>query len=165
MNVAPTRAVAISAWLCLGLGAVGAAGKTYRDGLQAMRAQKQWQELAPDPITDDLKKYVNQQPENELPEEAERRRQMRAELERGEALHRQRQEYLTFSGFLSSRIPKEWGKWNPPWPAVFWGTEVLVGSTLGAWIALNALRTVTSRVARGSDSSMGNELPVNPQEL
>jgi hypothetical protein len=153
MNVAPTRAVAISTWLCLGLGAVSATGKTYRDGLQIMRAQKQWQEFLPDPITDHLRNYVNRQSENESPEDAERRRQMRAELERGDALHRQRQEYLTFSGFLANRIPKEWGRWQPPWPAVFWGTEVLVGSTLGAWITLNTLRTASSGMVRGNSDS------------
>jgi hypothetical protein len=54
-------------------------------------------------------------------------------------------QHLTFYGFLQDRIPKRWGKWSYPWPAVLWGAEIVVSSTLGAWLALFTLRNAATR--------------------
>ena len=36
--------------------------------------------------------------------------------------------------YLQSRV-SPLGRWQSPWPEVFWGAEVLVGTLLGGWLA------------------------------
>ena len=138
--IRPTMWFALAVWGLLAGSFVLMAVKTHRDGVKIMRAQKQWQESPGDPISENLKQFLMQEPEGESDQDRERRLEMLADVERGEAMRKQRLEYLTFYGYLSNRIPKEWGKWRFPWPAVFWGAEILLGSTWGAWLALWTLR-------------------------
>jgi len=140
MKIRPTALVAVTAGLLILAGEVLAAAKMHREGVRIMRSQKQWQQFPDDPVSLGVKKYLSEEPENESDAEREQRRQTRDAFERTENLRRERLEYLTFYGYLTHRIPKQWGKWSSPWPAVFWGVEVLAGSALGGWLALVTLR-------------------------
>lgn len=152
-GIPPTKRFAIAVAAILAASSVLMSIKTHRDGVKAMRAQKQWQASTGDPISENFKQFLLTVPEGETEQERARRLEMLADVERGEAMRRERLEYLTFSGYLSSRVPKEWGKWNPPWPAVFWGAEILLGSTLGAWIALWTLRSQSPLQTHATTSS------------
>jgi hypothetical protein len=117
--------------------------------VKKMRASKAWQEPV-DPISARFKEFLQQEHENESPKARQERLAILADVERGEALHRERMEYLTFHGYLSRRIPREWGKWSSPWPLLFWGTEVVLSSALGAWLALRTLRGAAPAAAGGA---------------
>jgi hypothetical protein len=126
--------------------------KTHRDGVRTMLAQKRWQQPV-DPVSAKFKEFVETAPEDESPEAREQRLAVLAAIERGEAMHKEQRDYLTFYGFLANRIPKEWGRWPYPWPAVFWGAEVLIGSTVGAWLAWWTLRAASPRAVGGATPS------------
>jgi hypothetical protein len=130
--------------------------KTHHDGVQAMLVQKQWQQPV-DPVSANFKEFVEREPEHETPEARQERLAVLAAIERGEAMHSQEREYLTFSGYLANRIPRKWGRWSRPWPAIFWGAEILVGSTVGAWLSLWTLRAASPQPVSGRP-------PSNPQQ-
>jgi hypothetical protein len=162
MNLAPNSAVAIAAWLCIGAGEVCAAMKTNRDRVADLRTQAIWQETPGDPISEPLRHHLSEEPPGESAEDRERRLDNLAELERGDAIHKQHLQHLTFCGYLSSRIPKTWGRWESPWPALFWAAEVLSASTLGAWMTLNTLRTASSGSDEGNQIARRDEPRVSP---
>jgi hypothetical protein len=118
--------------------------KTHRDGVRTMLSQKYWQQ-PPDPVSAKFKEFVQAEPEDETPAAREQRLAVLAAIERGEAMHREQRDYLTFYGYLANRIPKVWGKWTYPWPVVFWIAEILLGSSLGAWLALWTLQANSPR--------------------
>ena len=126
--------------------------KTHRDGVRTMLGQKFWQQPL-DPVSAKFKEFVQTEPDDETPEAREQRLAVLAAIERGETVHKEQRDYLTFYGYLANRIPKAWGKWTYPWPAVFWIAEVLFGSSMGAWLAQWTLRAGTSKVADGSSPS------------
>ncbi|MGE5192966.1 MAG: hypothetical protein ACM3U2_10720 [Deltaproteobacteria bacterium] len=153
LRIRPSSLVALAAGLIIAAGHVLAALETHRDGVRKMRASKAWQEPV-DPISAKFKEFLEHEPEGETPEARRERLATLAAVERGEAMHRQRLEYLTFQGYLASRIPREWGKWSAPWPAIFWGAEIALSSTLGGWLALWTLRAAFPGGA--SDASRSN---------
>jgi hypothetical protein len=140
MNIRPTAAVAIAAWLAIAGGEVIATIKTNSDRVAYLRTQREWQDLTGHPIEEALKRSLDEQPAAQSEEQKRRQQEIRDQIEFGESYRRERLERLTFYGFLKERIPKAWGKWTYPWPAVFWGAEIIVGSTLGAWLMLFTLR-------------------------
>jgi hypothetical protein len=157
MNLTPNFAVALAAWLCIGAGEVCAAVATNRDRVADLRKQVMWQETPGDPITEPLRRHLTEEPPGETSEGRERRLKDLAELERGDAIRKQRLQHLTFYGYLSIRIPKAWGRWEPPWPACFWAAEVLSASTLGAWMTLSTLRAASSGIVDGSHVARPDE--------
>jgi hypothetical protein len=162
MNLAPNLAVAIAAWLCIGVGEVCAAVKTNHDRVADLRKLAIWQETPGDPISEPLRRHLSEEPPGESSEDRDRRLKDLAELERGDAVRKQRMQHLTFYGYLSSRIPKTWGRWEFPWPALFWAAEVLSASTLGAWMTLNTLRAASSGIVDGSHDARRDEPPSSP---
>jgi hypothetical protein len=149
MNLEPNLAVAIAAWLCIGAGEVCAAVKTNHDRVADLRKLAIWQETPGDPISEPLRRHLSEEPPGESSEDRQRRLKDLVELERGDAVRKQRMQQLTFYGYLSSRIPKTWGRWDYPWPVLFWAAEVLSASTLGAWMTLNVLRAAASGIVDG----------------
>lgn len=147
MGLAPSAAVAIAAGLTIAGGECFAAAKTHRDRVRYLRAQPKWQESPRDPVTDRLREYLAQNPEGATDKDRELLERMRVDFATGEARRRERLEFLTFYGYLSHRIPKDWGRWSYPWPAVFWGTEVLLGSMLGIWLTMQTLNEFSPRPA------------------
>lgn len=129
-------AVGAGAWFCIFSGEVFAAAKTNHDRVAFLRTKPIWQESQGDPLTERLRLHVAEGPPGESEEDRQRRLNDLAEFERGDAIRKQHFEQLTFSGYLASRIPKTWGRWPRPWPAVFWVAEVLSASTLGACATL-----------------------------
>jgi hypothetical protein len=123
-----------------------------------MRSQKRWQEFPDDMVTLSVNKYLSEEPEDESEPDREMRRETRAAVERTEALRRQKLEYLTFYGYLAHRIPKQWGRWSSPWPAVFWVVEVVLGSALGGWLALVTLRSASRSAASNTPPQVQAEL-------
>lgn len=51
-----------------------------------------------------------------------------------EAAWASRRPDLGFLAYLRDRV-SPLGDWPSPWPGVFWGTEVVLGSAAGAWLA------------------------------
>lgn len=145
IGLAPSAAVAIAAGVAIAGGEGLAAAKTQRDRARYLRAQPKWQESPRDPVTDHLREYLAQNPEGATDKDRELLEQMRADFATGEARRRERLAFLTFYGYLTHRIPKDWGRWSYPWPAVFWGAEVLLGSLLGAWLTVQALSESSPR--------------------
>jgi hypothetical protein len=139
----------VSSGLIIAAAGLLIAVKTHRDGVRTMMSQKYWQQ-PPDPVSAKFKEFVQTEPENETPEAREQRLAVLAAIERGEAMHIEQRDYLTFYGYLANRIPKAWGKWSYPWPAVFWFAEILVGSSLGAWLARWTLRAALPRENGGA---------------
>jgi hypothetical protein len=131
----------LAAFLLLAIGQVAMTLRIHGKGVEQMRAQAQWQETAGDPVTEKLREFLAVEPEGESTEDRARRLDLQASLEKGEAKRRERLEYFSFGGYLAHRIPPSWGNWSAPWPALFWGTEILIGSCVGAWLMLIALRS------------------------
>jgi hypothetical protein len=163
MNVQPGFAVAICAWLAIVGGEVIATVKTNSDRVAYLRTQREWQDLTGHPIEEALKRSLDEQPAAQSEEQKRRQQEIRDQIEFGESYRRERLERLTFYGFLKERIPKAWGKWTYPWPAVFWGAEILLGSTLGAWLTLFTLRSAfpgspatTTQVVHSGDDGSGD---------
>jgi hypothetical protein len=144
----------VASGLIIAIASVLIAVKTHRDGLRTMLHQKYWQ-LPPDPVSANFKEFVQTEPEDETPEAREQRLAVLAAIERGETMHKEQRDYLSFYGYLANRIPKSWGKWQYPWPAVFWVGEIVLGSTLGACLALRTLRT-------SSPPTIGGPSPASP---
>ena len=143
MNIRPTLAVAIAAWLAIAGGEVISTVKTNRDRVRYLRTQRIWQESPDDPMMKSIKRSLDEEPAVPSEEDRRRRQEIRDEIELGESRHSERLQHLTFYGFLQDRIRKAWGKWSSPWPVVFWGAEVVLGSTMGAWLTLCTLRNAS----------------------
>jgi hypothetical protein len=134
----------IAASVCLiAAGEFGRTVETYRRELPALRRQIEIN-LQHHDIADRLDETllepdaVAQTPEgaglsldrSAVERAARLRADERAQLER----------LATFAGYLEHRIPPQWGRWPAPWPEIFWGAEILLASTLGAFIATRNLR-------------------------
>lgn len=145
MNVRPTLAMALSAWLVIGGSGVIAAIKTNRDRVHSLQKQPKYRNAPEDPIIEGLKRALDTEPTPQNEKDRQRLQRIRDDVELGESKRREWLEQLTFYGFLKGRIPDAWGKWSYPWPAVFWGVEIVLGSTLGAWLTLYTLRHAPPR--------------------
>jgi hypothetical protein len=134
-------------WLLIVAGEVLAAAQTYRARIKPERSElKPEQLLDRDMVNEAERQYFSSEPEGLSEEGRVRWREARESFERGEQRRREATEarrlHRSFYGYLANRIPeKKWGQWSYPWPAVFWGAEVLLGSTLGAWLAFLTLRS------------------------
>lgn len=144
MNIMPGAAVAIAAWFTIAGGEVISNLKANRDRVAYLRTQPKYQDK-PDDIIEGLKRALDAAPPIQNEKDRRQREKIRNDIEQGESKHREWLAELTFYGFLQSQIPKTWGKWPYPWPAVFWGAEVVIGSTLGAWLTLCTLRNAMPR--------------------
>ncbi len=153
----PTMTVAIVAWLAIAGGEVLSTCKTNTDRVAYLRTLPQYQD-APDHTIENIKRSLATEPEVMTDTERRNRQELRDDIERGEAKQREMLSRLTFKGFLKERLPKAWGKWNDPWPAVLWGAEILIGSTLGAWLTIFVMR---SAAQRGAESPAQ---PANPAD-
>jgi len=140
-----------ASWLLIGLiwglivaGEVLTAVQTHRAGIKSERLQVKPEQMERDMVTEAMRQYFATEPEGLTDEGRERWLKDRDEFQRGEERLRAELEarrlHRSFYGYLANRIPKEWGLWTYPWPAVFWGVEVLLGSTLGTWLAASMLR-------------------------
>lgn len=165
MGLTPGAAVAIAAGVAIAGGEGLAAAKTQRDRARYLRAQPKWQESPRDPVTDHLREYLAQNPGGAPAKDREVLEQMRADFETGEARRRERLEFLTFYGYLTHRIPKDWGRWSYPWPAIFWGAEVLLGSVLGAWLTLQALSESAPQSVNEAPGSNAEESRGDPHSM
>ncbi|HEY2252164.1 MAG TPA: hypothetical protein VGH74_13920, partial [Planctomycetaceae bacterium] len=145
MQLRPTFTVAVVAWLTITGGEVVSTVKTNRDRVAYLRTLREWQDISGTPIDEALRRAREEQPAAQTDEEKKRRQEMLEQMEFGEAYRKERLARLTFYGFLKERIPKPWGKWSYPWPAVLWGAEIVIGSTLGAWLTLSILRNASER--------------------
>ena len=145
MNILPGAAVAIAAWLTIAGGEVISTLKANRDRVAYLRTQPKYQDQ-PDDIIEGLKRALDAAPPILNDQDRRQREKIRDDIEQGELKHREWLAELTFYGFLQSQIPKAWGKWAYPWPALFWLAEIMVGSTLGAWLTLLTLRNSSPRI-------------------
>jgi len=143
MQVGPAPVVALVAWLTIAGGEVVSTLKTNHDRVAYLRTLREWQDLSGNPIEEQLQRALESAPAAQTDEAKKRLQEIREQVEFGKAYRQERLSRLTFYGFLRERIPKAWGKWSYPWPAVFWVAEIVVSSTLGAWLTLLTLRNST----------------------
>ncbi len=148
-------------WLLIVAGEGFAAFQTHQAGIRPTPTDlKPEQRLDRDMFTEGERQYFSKVPEGLTEEARTRWHEARASYERGE---RRRQEAIeaarlhrSFYGYLANRIPEEkWGKWTYLWPAVFWGAEILLGSTLGTWLAFLTLRSASPPA--GSPAASGGQ--------
>jgi hypothetical protein len=137
-------------WGMIAAGEVLAAVETHRLGLKPERSELKPEQVQRDFVTEGMREYYSHEPEGLSDEGRDMWRQGREFFERGEkarqAEFEARQLQRSFYGYLANRIDAEkLGKWSDPWPVVFWSVEVLVASTVGAWLALRALRAAHPR--------------------
>lgn len=148
--VVSQRLVILASLILIVAGQIGAAIEAHRLGVKSIRVEQNRRNLEQSklnleqsPLADQIEQALVEEAEDE-----ETRNRLRAEHEvarrrRREELDRQ-QRLMTFAGYLESRIPTQWGRWPPPWPELFWGAEIVLSSTLGAWIARRCVQIPAS---------------------
>jgi hypothetical protein len=148
-------------------GEVLAAVQTHRLGLKPERSGTKPEQFQRDMLTEGMRQYYAQEPQNLTEEELARWREGRDFFERGERQLAEAREaarlHRSFYGYLANRIDqKSWGKWDYPWPAVFWAAEVVLGSTAGAWLAFRTWRAASPRmIAAPSQPNPDHEVQGN----
>jgi hypothetical protein len=145
LNIQPTLPVIIAAWSMIAGGEVISTVKTARDTAAYLRKLPKYQESSDDPIIEGLKRALDAEPNEQTDEDRRKRQEVRDAIVSGELKRRELLQHLTFHGFLKDRIPKAWGKWSNPWPGVFWVAEIVLGSSLGAWLTLYTLPSGSQR--------------------
>jgi hypothetical protein len=125
--------------------------------LYTAQLQRQFQK---DPTAAAAEQFLKQP----LPADADaklvrQQQQFREELARVERI---RLEKLSFASFLNRRVAAA-GSWPAPWPAVFWGGEVLLGAAGGAWLAAAAARRAFCPVCQDWHAEQ-RSLPLRPAE-
>ncbi len=140
----PSATAVVLTWLIIAAGEVLAPVRAHWVVVKAERSRPRSTKIQVDTITEGLRQTLAQEPTDFSDESQQFRNQVRADLERSDRLLQEaldaRQRHLSFPGYLANRIPEKWGAWNDPWPAVFWGAEIMLGSTLGAWQFLRMLK-------------------------
>lgn len=114
------------AWILIAGGEAACTLETYRSGVAQIKA---------DPLANAREAFLAVESDADTPELRAARKQMQADLKRDQELRREK---LSFSYFLTYRVGKPG---NVPIAVLFWGLEIALGATLGAW--------VTQRVSRG----------------
>jgi hypothetical protein len=137
-GITPSRWIAVVVWSTLAAAELLAAWKSHTDQAEFLR--NKWRPIMNNPVVVGYRESLVQEPENESPDEREARLQQLAELDEGDSKRLKR---LEFRGYLASRFErfKSHALTTDPWPLLIWLIEVLAGSTIGAWLALSALRT------------------------
>lgn len=116
--------------LLIAAGLVGGTVETYRVGSRQIRMTLDEKSSMADAIDQAM---------IEAAEDDRQRAQLQAEHDdahrrRAEEAVR-RQHLVTFPGYLESRIPLQWGRWQPPWALAFFLGETALASLLGGWTA------------------------------
>lgn len=150
-----SRVVVGLTWVLIVAGEVLAAVQTHRLGVNPDRSELKPEQFDHDMITEGMRQYFAQEPEDLTEEGRERWRRDREQFAEGERRREieleSRRLHRSFYGYLANRIPKKWGHWSYPWPAIFWGAEVLLGSTLGTWLAAWTMRNRPGERGAGTD--------------
>jgi hypothetical protein len=154
-NLRRPTLVAAFAWGMIAAGEVLAAVQSHRLGVKPERSESMPDQIQRDMVTEGMRQYYAHEPEDASAEDLVKWREGREFFERGERQlqeHREaRRRQRSFYGYLANRIPeKKWGKWDHPWPAVFWVAEVLLASTAGAWLARRTVRAACCGSAGGA---------------
>ena len=138
MQISSNKMVTVIVWTTIAVAELLGAWKSHQDRA-AVKRQK-FQPLWNDPIAIAIRERLQEEPESETPEHRDFRLQQLAKLNQDDATRLQQ---LEFHAYLASRIErlKIRSLASSPWPELIWGTEILLGSTLGAWLAISALQT------------------------
>jgi hypothetical protein len=150
-NLRRPAVLAVLTWAMIAAGEVLAAIETHQLGIRPEKPNAKPETIQRDMLTEGMRQYYSEEPDDLTEDELARWREGRDLFERGEKkLEQAREEvrlHRSFYGYLANRMdPKKWGKWTYPWPALFWGAEVILGSTLGACVALRTWRTSSLRM-------------------
>ena len=137
LEISPSKGLAVIVWIVLAGAELLGTWKHHQDRADYLRVK--WQALQNDPIALVVRDALTQEPENETVEARKERLQRLADLDESDAIRARR---LEFRGYLKSRMErlKIRALTIGMWPEIVWGIEVLLGSTLGAWLALAVLR-------------------------
>jgi hypothetical protein len=138
MRIAPDRFAAAIVWSAIAGAELLGAWKSHHD--RAAVKREKFQPLWNDPIAIAIRARLQEEPEDETPEHRDFRLQQLAKLNQDDATRLQK---LEFHAYLASRVErlKIRSLASPPWPELIWGSEIFLGSTLGAWLATSALQT------------------------
>ncbi len=138
LDMIPHRSAAVFVWIAIAGAELLGGWKSHQD-----RATDKMRKLEPilnDPIAFAIRETLQKVPENETPEHRDFRLQQLAKLNQDDAT---RLKQLEFHAYLASRVErlKNHTLKSYPWPELIWGIEILLGSTLGAWLAMSTLQT------------------------
>jgi len=153
-HVRPSMAAAALVWLIIAGSEGLAAFEAHRVGVKPQRADLKPEQLDRDMVSQAFRDFLAQEPDDLSDEDRERRRQIQEEVDQAE-LRRQKiieaqKLHRSFYGYLANRIPPQWGRWDAPWPAVFWGGEIALAGTLGTWLACRTIRKRFQDLPHGS---------------
>ncbi|MSR57446.1 MAG: hypothetical protein EXS05_07220 [Planctomycetaceae bacterium] len=126
--------VLIASFGLIAAGEIGVAVESYRLGKPELQRVVNRLAFQDDGLAHQIDRAFIEQAGDPATRDQFQRQSDLAQRRRQDELDRQ-QWLLTFAGYLEHRIPKAWGRWPNPWPAIFWGAEVLLASSLGAWLA------------------------------
>lgn len=165
-NIRPSAGAIALIGLVVAAGEVLASVRAYQIVIAAERRQAKSKTMPIDPVTENLRRFLAEEPADETADARQFRQEKQAELQRNDERHRAeaaaQQKHRTFYGYLVNRIPRQWGRWPDPWPAIFWSAEILAGSILGAWLAR---RTIGGAWPAPSDSAStgDHDQPASPK--
>ncbi|MCH7988088.1 MAG: hypothetical protein IID46_02935 [Planctomycetes bacterium] len=133
-----SRNVVLLSFVLIALGETGWTLELYRIYVGQLRLA--YEQDVPQLIAPELFK----QQDNEGDESVNVPQRMKAAETLGESIQEARREELKkrigFSVYLQHRITP-FVQWPTPFPELFWGCEVLLGSLAGAWITRHAVRS------------------------
>ena len=138
------RTVLVVSWIMIAGGLIGGTLESYRIKVTPLRLQALKDRAAElqDPLSGPTQTLLSGDNSKDTPEVRAAREQLRTmERRRAEMLQaiEERREFdLQFRGYLSRRV-STLGNWPQPWPTVFWWAEVILGSTLGSWLAWRSI--------------------------
>jgi hypothetical protein len=137
MHIAPNRLIAVIVGIAIAGAELLSAWKSHQD--RAEYLNRKWQPLQNDPIAQAVRESLSQERDHETPSEREQRLKKLAELDGADAIRWKR---LKFRGYLASRMErlKIRALMPAPWPELVWGIEILLGSALGAWLAVSVMQ-------------------------
>jgi hypothetical protein len=137
LQIEPRRTIAVIVGFTIAGAELLGTWKDHQD--RAVYLRGKWEARVNDPIAVALKADLARDREGQTAQEKEQRLQQLAEMEQADALRWGR---LEFHGYLASRMERTGIRalQQGSWPEVVWGVEVLLGSALGAWLALIVLQ-------------------------
>jgi len=131
MRVVQTRVVVALSWILIAGGQVACTLEAYRLGVVQLKA-----EFRKDPLGGVSEKFLAESPTDDAETKAAREK-FRADFNQKEEVRRER---VQFSTYLTHRV-RALGKFTVSWAAALWAAELVLGTSIGAWIAYRLLAT------------------------
>lgn len=126
LRVPPSRYWIVPVWCLIAGVQIGMTWLAYSRRAEFLQSRQE-----KDPLSEVTQQVLTNDTGEETVESRATLEALRESVHRGEEIRRER---VTFAGYLQYRVTAL-GKWEAPWPTVFWATEVLIAATAGTWLA------------------------------